>query len=173
MIIFTSDHGEMHGHHGFWGKGLTAYEDCQKVPLLIWGPQYFSQTGTTSAIVNLVDIPTTILALAGIEPSPGMQGADLTPILLGHAESVQEATLVECRATAHIYQQTFVTERYKLVLYEQLNDGELYDLESDPDQYENLWATKEFAALKAELLEQWVRFQMKREGELHTRKSFA
>src|SRR5690606_200570 len=33
IIVFTSDHGEMHGHHGLWGKGIPAYEDCQRVPL--------------------------------------------------------------------------------------------------------------------------------------------
>lgn len=57
VVVFTSDHGEMHGHHGFWGKGATAYEDCQTVPLLIWAPGRGWRSGRTEALASLIDLP--------------------------------------------------------------------------------------------------------------------
>lgn len=173
IIIFTSDHGEMHGHHGFWGKGLTAYEDCQRVPLLIWGPGVLEGSGTTQSIANLVDLPITMLGLAGVEPPPGMQGIDLQPVLADPTAEVQADTIVELQATPVIYQQTYITQRHKLVVYRDSNEGELYDLEADPDQYINLWDDPGSAGLKLKLLQAMQRKQMAREGVRHPRRSFA
>jgi arylsulfatase A-like enzyme len=117
IIVFTSDHGEMHGHHGLWGKGLPAFEDNQRVPLIVWGPSFFRGCGTTQALANLVDVTRTLLSLARIEPPIGIQGTDLMPVLNDTAASVQDSTVVECHATRYIYQQTFITDRYKMVLY--------------------------------------------------------
>ena len=174
IIIFTSDHGEMHGHHGYWGKGLTAYEDCQRVPLLVWGPGLVKRQGAINALANLVDLPRTILGWADAPEPVGIQGADLRPICAGEAASVRDATLIECRATERtVYQQTMVTDRHKLVVYRDEDLGELYDLERDPDQYENLWDRPEHADLKRDLLLRFARLQMEREGRVAPRKSFA
>lgn len=173
IVIYTSDHGELHGHHGFWHKGLFAYEDVQRVPLLVYGPGHVGATGLTGAITNLIDLPPTILSLAGVEPPVGMQGVDLSPVLRGDRGSVREATIVELEATSKVYQQTLVTEQYKLVVYRDLDDGELYDLEADPDQYVNLWNLEESAALKSQLLVELAREQMRREGRAPKRTAFA
>jgi uncharacterized sulfatase len=173
IIIFTSDHGEMHGHHGLWGKGLTAYEDCQRVPLLLWNPGRIAQRGTVEALANLVDLPATLLSLAGLEIPFGMQGRDLSPILLGEANSVQDATLIECRpTTASLYQQTLVTARHKLVVYRDEPAGELYDLKMDPDQGTNLWDDPGSVRLRTDLLVRLARFQMEREGRVVPRVGF-
>lgn len=174
IVIFTSDHGEMHGHHGYWGKGLTAYEDCQRVPLLVWGPRFVQRRGATDALANLVDLPRTILGWADTPEPVGLQGADLRPICAGEANTVRDATLIECRATERtVYQQTMVTDRHKLVVYRDDDAGELYDLKRDPDQYENLWDRLEHADLKRDLLLRFARLQMEREGRVAPRKSFA
>ncbi|MEZ5278495.1 MAG: sulfatase-like hydrolase/transferase [Opitutaceae bacterium] len=174
IIVFTSDHGEMHGHHGLWGKGVTAYEDCQRVPLLVWGPGRVEALGTIAPLVNLVDLPATVLSLAGVTAPVGMQGVDLSPVLRGEKESVQDCTLIECRpTTTTLYQQTLVTSRYKLVLYRDGEDGELYDLETDPDQYRNCWSEPSMRSLREALLLRLGRFQMEREGRVESRVSFS
>lgn len=174
VIVFTTDHGEMHGHHGFWGKGLTAYDDCQRVPLLIWGPGIVKPVGTTQAIANLVDLPRTMLACAGVTEPLGIQGADLTPVLTGQADSVQDHTFIEARATAAtIYQTTMITDQYKLVVYRDSDEGELYDMHADPDQYTNLWNKPEFQSIKADLLLKYARGTMAKEGRVKPRVSFA
>lgn len=156
VVIFTSDHGEMHGHHGFWGKGLMAFEDCQKVPLLVAGPGVAAQ-GASEALVSLVDLPQTILSLAQL-PAPGsFQGADLTPLLAGRAESANDHVFIECEATHRVGQLTCVTRQHKLVAYRDSAEGELYDLQGDPDQSRNLWKDPASFRLREEMLERWVR----------------
>ena len=172
IIVWTSDHGEMHGHHGLWGKGIAAYEDAQRVPLLMWGANHIGRIGTTPALANLVDLPKTFLSLAGLSPPQEFQGADLSPILSGENKSVQDAVLVELRATeSTLNQHTLVTEQHKLVVYKHTSEGELYDLVSDPDQYRNLW--NENTELRSQLLHRLARFHMEREAVGPKRVSFA
>jgi uncharacterized sulfatase len=173
LVVFTTDHGELHKHHGLWHKGLFAYDDCQRIPFLIWGPGIVNPQGTSDALVNLVDLPKTFLEFAGVPAQQGMQGVSLLPILNGSAEQVQDATMVELQATKNIYQQTLITGCYKLVLYRDQTWGELYDLQADPDQYSNLWKNPAMAEVKAELLQKFVQFEMKKEGYVHDRVAFA
>lgn len=172
LIIFTSDHGEMHGHHGLWGKGATAYEDCQRVPLLIWGPEFIQSRGTTPALINLVDLPRTLLKLAGLPIPLGMQGIDWNPFFQG-AEAPRNAVLVECQPTHRtLYQQTLVTQRYKCVVYQDGEPGELYDLDQDPNQYRNLWDEPDFREERDRLLQQLLRLHLEEEGEKTPRRGF-
>lgn len=173
IIIFTTDHGEMHGHHGFWGKGLTAYEDCQRVPLLIYGQRLVRRTGSNDALISQVDLPCTLLRAAGIVPPIGMQGMDLTPLLQGKQDRFREEVVVECRATSKVYQQTLITDRYKLIVYDHSNEGELYDLHADLDQYCNLWSPPENAKLRDSLLLRLVQNHMREEGRRNCRINFA
>lgn len=172
LIIFTSDHGELHGHHGLWEKGLPAYEDCQRIPMLMRGPAVHAK-GKSDALISLADLPKTILHSAGVEIPQGMQGISQLPVLSGECDSVRDACLIELRATEQLYQKTLVTDRYKLVLYEQLDEGELYDLQNDPNQYSNLWKNPEYAQLRQNLMHQMIRTEMTGEGTRHARVGFA
>jgi uncharacterized sulfatase len=114
-----------------------------------------------------------VLRLAGFDIPQGMQGVDLSPVLRGERDSVQDSTVVELQATRKVYQQTFITERYKLVVYRDSDDGELYDMEEDPDQYRNLFHRPEHAELRARLMHRFLQKHMQREGETQPRKAFA
>lgn len=171
IIVVTSDHGEMHGHHGFWGKGATAYDDCQKVPLLIWAPGFGKRRGVDDALVNLVDLPRTFLAMAGLVDVAGLQGEDLSGYIRGESDVVREATRVECHATAKLYQETLVTDTHKLVIYRDWERGELYDLCADPGQYENLWDRE--PAVRGDLLLRLARERLRDEPRARPRESFA
>ena len=170
VVVFTADHGEMHGHHGFWGKGLTAYEDCQRVPLLIWAPGRGFVGGERGEIVNLIDLPRFFLNVAGLETPQGVQGGDLLSYLRGEAPQVRRGTLIESHITANIYQLTYVEERYKIVIYRDSDEGELYDLAVDPDQYRNLWHGE--VELRAQMLLQMEQQRLFDEGHAHARRSF-
>ena len=173
LVIFTTDHGEIHKHHGFWHKGLFAYEDCQRIPFLAWGPGVVRRQGSINALVNLVDLPRTFVDLAEIPVPQGMQGVSLLPLLTGKSSQIQDATMVELQATKNICQQTLITKHHKLVVYRDQDYGELYDLQYDPDQYINLWSIPQAASLKAELMHRFVQFNMKKEGHVHDRRAFA
>lgn len=172
LIVFTSDHGEMHGHHGYWGKGLTAFEDCQRVPLVMAGPGVHLR-GTSDALVSLVDLPSTILSLAGLETPAAFQGADLTPVLNAEKRTVNDHVFVECEATHKITQLSCITSDYKIVVYQDSTDGELYNLKTDPDQLANLWSHPEFYLLREEMLSRWVYPRMKEFPRRRPRTAFA
>ena len=174
LVVYTSDHGEMHGHHGLWGKGCAAYEDSQRIPLLAWGPGLIPATGKTEALANVVDLPRTFLQFAGVKPPLGLQGVDLAPVLRREQESVQDAVLIELRPThSTLYQTTLVTATHKLVVYRDTDEGELYDLATDPSQYRNLWSSPDARELRDTLMRRLVRFNMEREPEAPPRVSFA
>lgn len=174
LVVYTSDHGEMHGHHGLWGKGAAAYEDCQRVPLLAWGPGLIPATGTTEALANLVDLPRTFLNFAGVELPTGLQGCDLSPVLRREQATVQDAVTIEFRPTYDtFYQQTLVTASHKLVVYKDTDDGELYDLAADPDQYRNLWSVATSRDTRDALVRRLVRLNLEREAHSPRRVSFA
>ena len=174
LVVYTSDHGEMHGPHGLWGKGCAAYEDSQRIPLLAWGPGLIPATGKTEALANVVDLPRTFLHFAGVKPPIGLQGCDLSPLLKGDKDSVQDAVLIELRPThSTLYQTTLVTATHKLVVYRDTDEGELYDLVTDPSQYRNLWSDVAARELRDNLMRRLVRFNMEREPEAPPRVSFA
>lgn len=172
LVVFTSDHGEYHGHHGFWYKGLPAYEDAQKVPLLVWGAGV--TPGPSDAVVSTLDLSATFLALAGLAPPAFHQGRDLGPILRGEQRRHDpDQTLIENMATKRVYQLTLVTRSHKLVVYRDSAEGELYDLDADPDQLENLWDRTDAAKIKSELLLAMNREQLRAQGVRKTRTSFS
>jgi uncharacterized sulfatase len=174
LVVFTTDHGEMHGHHGFWGKGISAYDDCQRVPLLIWGPGLFSRTGGQEALASLIDLPTTFLSLAGITDYPHTQGMDLMPFLREEQSNTQDEVIVECRPNQKFLNQvTLVTEQYKLVITKGFELGELYDLQADPDQYKNLWNDPACQRVKQELMQRLINKRMEAEPSFQPRKAYA
>lgn len=84
LVIFTSDHGEMAGAHGLFGKGVM-YEEALHIPLIIRHPrQSVARQSTYSA--STVDFLPTMLDYAGCEPYPASEGASLRPYIEGHAD---------------------------------------------------------------------------------------
>jgi uncharacterized sulfatase len=153
MVVFTSDHGDYLGQHGLWAKGLPAYDDAQKVPLIVWWPSGMDRVkkGRTQALLSLVDLPATFLDIAGLDQADGMQGISQMPVIRGDTCAVREWVLVENLPTSHMQQMTFVKDNHKLVVNEAPESTELYDLHADPGQMQNLANHPEFSSLKARL----------------------
>ncbi len=79
MVIYSSDHGEMLGDFGLFGKGIWRYAAAH-IPLVIQAPG--AQGGAVSdALVDLTDVTATILDYAGCEPLPEMTGRSLRRVL--------------------------------------------------------------------------------------------
>src|SRR5699024_11344785 len=75
-IFFTADHGEFTGAHRLNDKGPAAYDDILNIPLLVHVPAV-SHSGQSDAFVSLIDIPATILDLAGLYSADVVDGRSL------------------------------------------------------------------------------------------------
>ncbi len=158
VIIFTSDHGEMLGDHGLIQKGCRFYEGLVRVPLIFSCPGYFERGVRSDALVGLLDKAPTLLDLAGLEIPDRIQGMSLLPILKGEVSPSHHRDFVRCEFYDALDQpdSTFATmyrdRRYKLAIYHGHQHGELYDLETDPGEFENLWDVSSVQNLKLELM---------------------
>ena len=75
IIVFVADHGESLLEHGYVGHTRRIHQTTLHVPLLVHGPGI--TPGRTQAPARGIDIAPTLLGLAGLPPTQGMQGCDL------------------------------------------------------------------------------------------------
>ncbi len=141
LIIYCSDHGEMLGAHGLWHK-MHAYEEALRVPLIFSAP-WIRGAQRSDAPASLIDIPTTILAAAGIEPPPEHEGADLSAALAGGDLPPRRYLFSEHKPLGEFHGAVdwrMVTDgRYKYT-WNRGDLDELYDLSADPYETHNLIA---------------------------------
>ena len=164
LIVFTSDHGEMLGDHGLTGKGCRFYEGLVRVPLIFWYPGKLEENLESTALVELVDIVPTLLELTGLPVPERIQGKSLMPILSGQKSPDHHRDFVRCEFYDALYPGArgdydsafgtmIKTDRFKLSLYHGHQQGELFDLQSDPEEYFNLWDDPEYAEIRFDLMQ--------------------
>ncbi|MGE9293145.1 MAG: sulfatase family protein, partial [Puniceicoccales bacterium] len=164
LIVFTTDHGHYLGHHGLIAKGPFHYEDGVKVPMLAAWPNHIPAGGRTQALQSLVDLPVTFLAAAGMPKPQKMTGVDQLAVWEGKAESARDHCIVENNHEPGIAElKTYVDARYKLTVYRAYDEGELYDLEKDPGEFENRFDDPDYAAVKTRLLQRFLQAEMAKE----------
>ena len=134
-IFFTSDHGEMLGDHGIPYKWLM-YEPVVHVPLLVKPPSSHNiADSATDDLVSLIDLGPTVLECAGLEIPDRLDGRSLAPYFKADtAISPREFVVAQDN-----YMVMLRTINQKLVVYLGEDYGELYNLEDDPDEIDNLW----------------------------------
>ena len=166
LIIYTSDHGDYLGNHGFNSKGFPAFEEVYNVPLIVKNAGGASAGRRSGELVSLVDLAPTVLSSVGCDVPKAMEGVDHSRSWQGTEGPVRPNLIIENRPIPNgFYQQMLVTDRYKLVAYMDTTQGELYDMQRDPNQYDNLWDRPEHLNRKREMLIQLiVREPSKREA---------
>jgi iduronate 2-sulfatase len=136
-IVFTSDHGYHLGEHGFWQKS-NLHEEVLRVPLIMSVPGM--KTGRSKSIVELVDMYPTLSELAGLKIPAEVQGTSLLPILKDPQATVKAGALSFNKGYS-LRQRDWHYMRY--------NDKtrELYDMNTDPQQFHNLAGNSEHAEI--------------------------
>ncbi|MBT3287264.1 MAG: sulfatase-like hydrolase/transferase [Victivallales bacterium] len=174
IVIFTSDHGDYLGNHGLWWKGLPAYDDVLRVPMIVRHPDCETPGVRSDAMQSLVDLGTTFLSLAGLVPEALQQGVVQTPSWSRADAVCRDWALAESRPTdSDFMEKVFYSEDYKLVVYHEIEYGELYDMASDPEQRINLYDLPEHADLRTRLLRRFIAAEMEKEGVRRPRTSVA
>ena len=151
LIVFTTDHGELLGQHGLCGKAIHMYEDVLRVPFIVRMPGN-SASQTSDAIQNLVDLAPSFLEAAGLDSPGAMTGVSQLDTWAGGPPSRTWSVTENHHGTDCFHMRTYVNSRYKITVYHDSDDGELFDLVEDPGEVTNLWHKPEAAELKARLL---------------------
>jgi arylsulfatase A-like enzyme len=162
VICFMSDHGDWQGAHGLFLKGPFHYQGLIRVPFIWRDPNPMYNNGRQEAIGSTLDLGATVLHRAQITPFNGNQGQSLLSVLAGESAGHDNA-LIE-QTTQYIYLGfdrllriiSLVNQKWRLTVWEGQTWGELYDLENDPEEMENLWHHPHYAAEKSNLLLQLV-----------------
>ena len=162
IIVFTSEHGEMAGDHGMLEK-RSMYEEASRVPLLIRVPGSDPDDAVTSqrvpGSVSLVDLVPTLLDLSGAGTDADvadLQGNSLAPVIRGDAGLSGNDVFVQWngmgdrnlgtpeinRMVSMPWRTVITPDRWKLNLCA-TDRCELYDLDSDPHEINNLFDAPE------------------------------
>lgn len=162
LIIFTSDHGELLGDHGLIFKGCRFFEGLVRVPMILSWPAGGVQVLQSNALVELVDIAPTLLEAAGIDIPARMQGRSFLDIMRGTTDPDHHKDHVVSEFNDAMGTQLpshgfmYCDGHYKICVYDGIAIGELYDLEADPGEFDNLWNDPTHVALKTELLHRQI-----------------
>ncbi|MBT5186635.1 MAG: DUF4976 domain-containing protein, partial [Kordiimonadaceae bacterium] len=143
IVMLMGDNGFLFGEHGMIDK-RNAYEESMRVPLLAVGPGFEGGQQITEVVANL-DIAPTILALAGVEKPAHFQGESFATL---PTDEAAKAAWNNEFAYEYFWEYSFPqnpttfavrTDKYKLIQYHGIWDREeLYDMENDPTEMNNL-----------------------------------
>lgn len=156
VIVHTSDHGESLGEHGLWRK-MNFYEQSARVPLQIAWPGVIPGGQRFEGAVSLVDAMATILDMAGVEEESvsamNLDGVSLLPQMTGDAGAERDEAFAEHLAHGTDRPRAMVRRGNWKLCYSHGDppDLELYNLESDPGEFDNLAADLEYDSVRERL----------------------
>ena len=175
LTVLTADHGESMGEHRYYlGHGMLPYQASARVPLIVVGPGIGPPGRAIDTPVGLVDLSGTLLELAGLPVPETFEGTSLAAQLRGDPEGpLPRYVFMQSGANEERPQLAVRDGRWKLVhvrMHEERRamsgaEFELYDLEADPHETENLASRHPGVVSRLGLvLDQWFGDGMSRDG---------
>jgi len=162
LVVYTSDQGFYMGEHGWFDKRFM-YEESFRTPLLMRLPG--GAKGEATELVQNIDYAATFLDVAGVDIPQDIQGVSLLPLLKGE-KSIEGRDAIYYHffeyPAEHMVKKHYGvrTDRYKLIhFYDDIDAWELYDLEKDPSEMNNIYGKEGTEAITAELKKRLVELQ--------------
>jgi N-acetylglucosamine-6-sulfatase len=174
VIVYTSDQGYLLGEHDLMDKRWM-YEESMRMPLIVHWPNGVEKGRTNDWLIENTDFAPTLLGIAGVETPSYMQGRSFAKALKGERRPDDWRKAVYYRYWMHMAHSLAVpahfgirSDRYKLIFFYGLDRTnpdnsptpaawELYDLENDPGEMENVYGQPAYsgivASMKAQLLQ--------------------
>ena len=194
LFIFTSDHGDYAGDYGLQRKGVGLPECLVRVPLLFAGPGV--QNGALrDEFVSLIDVMPTLCEMTGSEIPYGVQGRSLWPLLSGGKYLPHDfrSIYAELGFGGEFYGEderpplhfdydgpscdelNSVTQSGKLkmvrmgrwkLLFDHTGHGELYDVEADPVELNDLYNNPDYRDMRLQMIEELLKWTIRSEDDL-------
>ncbi len=173
IVVYTSDQGFYLGEHGWYDKRFL-YEESSRMPLVIRYPSEITSGETSPALLENVDLAPTLLEAANLPPLEGIDGQSFWE------QATEEPNRPHREAIyAHYFEYPGVhavkrhygvrTQKYKLIhFYYDIDAWELYDLEEDPHELNNLIDRPELQAVRRRLT-RMIRERQRECGDLPQR----
>ncbi len=143
IVVFTADHGYHLGEHEFWQK-MSLHEESTRIPLIVRVPG--KDASVTAALSQQIDIYPTLAELCGLSVPSHVQGKSLAATWSDPASVIHDEVYTLRNRNDHLLR----TDAHALIRYG--NDSvELYDMQSDPQQFHNLANDPQHAATLKQL----------------------
>ena len=157
LVVFVSDHGfHLAEHGGLWRKH-TQFEESTRVPLIVRMPgNPDTRNGrSTSGLVELVDLYPTLADLCSLPHLDGLEGTSFKPLLENPKQNWKSAIFSEAKRQGY-HGRTVRTTRYRYTEWTPLKGKgavlyELYDLDNDPKEYDNLVKDRNYKTTRTKL----------------------
>lgn len=155
IIVFASDNGYFLGEHRRHDKRVP-YDEAIRIAFLMMYPKVIKANMRIDEPITNIDLAPTLLDYAGVSIPKTVQGLSLKPLLDGRQKSIRKAIFHEYYVDlVHSIPRTLCvrTKDFKYISYPDLVDDidEMYDLENDPHELNNISQDPNFAAKKEEL----------------------
>jgi arylsulfatase A-like enzyme len=163
-VIITSDHGDEFGEHGGLSHDDKMYSELIDMPLLIYDPNK-DRGEVCDTLVSNIDIPPTIVHLFGLEPIKAFQGSSLLPLAdypekgcFGEAIDQRSQRGGDIEKDSYFYRE----QDAKVIYRADLDQWEMYDLQEDPKELNDIAATSpRFGELEKKLISRVRRWLLK------------
>jgi arylsulfatase A-like enzyme len=145
IFIFAADNGLSLGEHGLIGKQNIYELGGMEVPLIFAGPGVAK--GASDSLTYLYDVYPTMCELAGIPVPDGLDAKSLVPVIQGKQPNVRDVLFSAYMAC----QRSIRDDRWKLARYPLIDKTQLFDLQADPHEMNDLSTNPEYASKIKEL----------------------
>lgn len=158
IVVYTSDQGFYMGEHGWFDKRFM-YEESMRTPLIIRYPELIKPGTVSNQMVSNVDFAPTFLEAAGVAIPKEIQGKSMMPLFKDSKASIRNSAyyhFFEYPGEHSVLKHFGIrTNRYKLIrFYDHKNFWELYDLEKDPNEMNNIYGQKKYESITEDLKKQ-------------------
>ena len=156
LVVFSSDHGDWLGDHGFLSKGPLLYEGLMRVGMIARGLGV-AKGQVVDQPVATTDIQATLMDFAGAPPAKETHSRSLRPLLENPA-ATRDFAYGEWDPDPvgwglDLKLRFIRTREHKLILEENTGVGELYNLRDDPHEMDNVFDSQSHAGVRKEMID--------------------